>query len=667
VPARILIGVVLAALAATPGADARSRALRAFSSCPALVGYAQAHGSKAVGTGWVPPPAVGAPVLVPGRPIQAEGVAAPAPQTADGKTDTGAGTQFSTTNVQEEGVDEPDVVKTDGKVVYAVADAHLYAIDAQSDTPKLLGSLQLAEGSGHEILLHGNRVLVLQNAWLPEPLPEQPQPGGPPTAKPALAILRPYGRAVTRLTEVDVSDPSAMKVVSSERADGAYVSARRNGDTARVVVVSEPRVYLPIETVGAPTPAAAIRRRRNLVRHAKLASWRPVSYFRRGRQARGRIHPLVACQDVRHPEAFSGLDTVTVLTVDLSRGLPSIDSDAIMSDADIVYGSPKHLYVATRRWLSPQILQRAEPPPINTQINAFDVTDPQSTTYSGSGSVRGFLLNQFALSEQDGVLRVASTEGPEWWEGGPPPDSQSFVTTLDASSPTLSQMGQIGDLGKGQKIFAVRFIGDVGYVVTFRQLDPLYTVGLSDPAHPKVLGSLELAGYSAYLHPISKDLLLGVGQDASDSGRQQGTQLSLFDVSDPANPTRLARYQVGQNASSTAEFDHHAFLYWAPQKLAVIPVGIFGDDGSSFQGAIGFHVDRDAITEVGRFEHPAADGGYVSPIQRSLVVGSRLFTLSDAGLLSSDLGSLAAGPWLAFPDFSNAPPIAYAKPAQPGG
>jgi uncharacterized secreted protein with C-terminal beta-propeller domain len=337
---------------------------------------------------------------------------------------------------------------------------------------------------------------------------------------------------------------------------------------------------------------------------------------------------------------------VTVLTVDLSRGLPSVDSDAIMSDADIVYGSPKRLYVATRRWLAPQVLERPEPPPVNTQINAFDVSDPQRTTYAGSGQVRGFLLNQFALSEQDGVLRVASTEGPEWWEGGPPPQSQSYVTTLDATSATLDQLGQVGDLGKGQKIFAVRFIGDVGYVVTFRQLDPLYTVGLSDPAHPRVIGSLELAGYSAYLHPISKDLLLGVGQDASDTGRQQGTQLSLFDVSDPANPTRVAKYQVGQNASSTAEFDHHAFLYWQPRELAVVPLRDYSST-RPFLGAVGFKVTRTGIEEVGRVEHDW--GEWPGEVDRSVVVGDRLFTVSGLGVKASDLATFADAGRAEFP------------------
>ncbi len=545
--------------------------------------------------------------------------------------------------MQEEGVDEPDVVKTDGKVVYAVANAHLYAIDVRSDTPRLLGSLALAEGSGHELLLHGDRLLVLQNAWLPD----QPSPTPPPSSEKIAADIYPIGRSVTRLTEVDVSDPAAMKVLRNERADGSYVSARVTGKTARVVVVSRPEVLIDVAAVSARTEAAAVTRRKRLVRRARLASWRPSSYFRRAGTPNGRLHPLVACRSVRHPVQFSGLDTVTILTVDLDRGLPSVDSDAVMSNADIVYGSPNRLYVATQRWLAPQILERAEPPPITTAIHAFDVSKADSTSYAGTGNVTGFLLNQFSLSEDKGVLRVASTESPTWWNGTST-GGQSFVTTLDAGSSTLPQLGRVDELGKGQRIYAVRFIGDVGYVVTFRQIDPLYTIDLSTPAKPRVLGELEIAGYSAYLHPLEGKLLLGVGQDAGEDGRTRGTQLSLFDVADPSKPTRLASATVGQSSSSSVEYDHHAFLYWAPEKLAVIPVQIFGDS-DVFSGAIGFNVNRSAIAEAGRISHPGSDG-FTPTVQRSVVIGSRLFTLSDGGLLSSDLHTLAAGPWLAFPD-----------------
>ena len=123
------------------------------------------------------------------------------------------------------------------------------------------------------------------------------------------------------------------------------------------------------------------------------------------------------------------------------------------------------------------------------------------------------------------------------------------------------QAGRIGELGKGERVYAVRFVGDVGYVVTFRQIDPLYTVDLADPERPRVLGELKIAGYSAYLHPIGEDLLLGIGQNADAEGRRLGTQLSIFDVSNLRRPQLLHHEALGAGWSE-AENDHHAFLFW---------------------------------------------------------------------------------------------------------
>jgi hypothetical protein len=259
------------------------------------------------------------------------------------------------------------------------------------------------------------------------------------------------------------------------------------------------------------------------------------------------------------------------------------------------------------------------------------------------------------MSEQDGLLRVASTEAPLWWRSIEDRKSESFVTVLKQDGNTLAQVGRVGDLGKGERIYAVRFLGDVAYVVTFRQVDPLYTVGLSDPAHPEVLGSLDLLGYSAYLHPVGDGLLLGVGQAADEQGRTQGTQVSLFDVSDPSRPARLSNQVVAGGSSSTVEFDPHAFLWWEPSKLAVLPVQIYTYDeqkGTSdqFAGAIGFHATKaGGVTEAGRASHPKDQNGYSAPISRSLVIGDRLFTLSTAGVLASDLGSFADRGFAAFP------------------
>jgi hypothetical protein len=197
----------------------------------------------------------------------------------------------------------------------------------------------------------------------------------------------------------------------------------------------------------------------------------------------------------------------------------------------------------------------------------------------------------------------------------------------------------------------VRFIGDVGYVVTFRQVDPLYTIGLADPTAPKVLGQLELLGYSAYLHPIASDLLLGVGQDATPAGRTKGVQLSLFGVGDPAHPRLLAQHALGSASSSQVEYESHAFLYWAPRSLVVLPVQVFdAGDGSSpgFTGAVALKVDAGGIDEVGRIAHDPV-GGSVPPIARSIVIGDRLLTLSDGGVLASALDGFGPLGWLPFP------------------
>ena len=183
--------------------------------------------------------------------------------------------------------------------------------------------------------------------------------------------------------------------------------------------------------------------------------------------------------------------------------------------------------------------RRPSPEGVRTEIHKFDISSPVKTQYRGSGTVSGYLLSQWSLSEHRGVLRVVSTESPAWWGAGR--ETESFLTTLRASGGALVQAGRIGELGKGERVYAVRFVGDTGYVVTFRQIDPLYTLDLSQPERPRVLGELKIPGYSAYLHPIGEDLLLGVGQDADENGRPLGTQLSIFDVSDLRKPTGCTR------------------------------------------------------------------------------------------------------------------------------
>jgi uncharacterized secreted protein with C-terminal beta-propeller domain len=623
----VAIALALGAGAALPSGALAKRApmrLRAFASCPQLVEYAKGHFAQTRG-------ATGGGVT----PLAEPGLQGRTP------TDTSAPSagskesvpSYSTTNVQEEGVDEPDVVKTDGATIFTVVGDTLYAVAATGPgAPRIAGSLKLSR-SGGDLLLHGQRLLVIQGAGA---IFDKP------VAAPRLAVAPVAGQ--TLITEVDVRDPAALKVARTLTLDGQYVNARQNGATARVVLSSTPRAYALADVRG------------------RASGWLPRSRFASRISGRHRTRTMVACRAVRRPPAFSGLGTVSILTIDLDKGLWEVDADAVMTDAQTVYGSTGHLYVATQRWIDPQT-GATDLPTTRTLIHRFDVTDPDRTTYEASGEVPGYLLNQYSLSEQGGDLRVASTADPVWWQGRQQGSSQSQVTVLRRDGATLVPVGRVAGLGQGQRIYSVRFIGDVGYVVTFRQVDPLYTIDLSNPSAPKVLGELELLGYSAYLHPIADDLLLGVGQDATPEGRTKGVQVSLFGVGDPAHPRLLAQHALGVASSSQVEFDSHAFLYWAPRQLVVLPLQVYDEDpeklAPGFTGAVGLTVTASGIAEAGRVAHDAIDG-YVPPISRSIVVGDQLLTVSDGGVLASALDGFGRLGWVAFPQ-----PPAASSPGSP--
>jgi hypothetical protein len=501
-------------------------------------------------------------------------------------------------------------------------------VSVRGGGPDLVDWLALERSFSHELLLRGDRLLVISREYTIYPLP-----GGS-------GWMDVGANAKTILSEVDVSDPTRMRIVRELTVEGAYLSARLVGGSARVVTVSSAprglRFVQPERDDQAAIDEAA-RRNREIVATSKARNWLPrYTLRRRGRAAKTR---LLQCRQVRRPAAFSGLGLLTVLTIDLDKGALPVDADAILSDGKIVYASPRSLYVATERWEDRPIdgRSRSGRTGVTTAIHKFDIAHPTQTRYHASGAVRGFLLNQWALSEHEDVLRVASTDAPP---SAGAPRTESFLTTLREEEGRLVTLARLGGLGQGERIFAVRYLGEVGFVVTFEQIDPLYTLDLSQPARPRLLGELKIPGYSAYLHPLADDVLLGVGQDVRD-GRPVGTQLSLFDVSNLRRPTRLDKRTIDAGWSE-AEVDHHAFLYWPPAKLVVLPVVAATE---RFAGAMGFRLDReDGIAPAGRIVHAAGP----LPIRRSLVVGDVLYTMSDLGIRSTELSTLSRGGWARF-------------------
>lgn len=547
-----------------------------------------------------------------------------------------AGVDYSTTNVQEAGVDEPDIVKTDGSYIYALAQSRLFIVDPSDDGPVIVGSVYLENGYG-EVLLAGDTVMVLSTSW----------GGGP---HPAADIAGPgyYSSSpVSVLTEIDVSDRTNPKVARTLWLDGTYLSARMTGDVARIVVRGYPAGFEWEYPSGgglfAEMQAEAANRK--IIEESTLENWLPY-YILEDEDGSSSTGLLIDCEDAYRPVEFSGLGMLTVVTVDLSDGLVP-EGVGVLAEGDTVYASTDSLYVASQQWNDWQEIERGivEAPSQSTELHKFDISSPSKTTYRASGEVSGYLLNQFALSEHEGFLRVATTDQAPWWGGNG--DSESTVFVLEERDQELEVVGRVGGLGKGEQIFSVRFIGDVGYVVTFRQTDPLYTIDLSDPTNPTVEGELKILGYSAYLHPLGDGLLLGVGQDADDNGRTKGTQVSVFDVSDLTNPVRLHQYTM-EEAHSSAEWDHRAFLYWAPTQTAVLPIQRWGWNERTgtedyFVGAIGLEVDRArGLQELGLIDQSSRwkNDPWYAQIQRTLVIDGKLYSVSEAGIGSHDLGTL---------------------------
>lgn len=533
---------------------------------------------------------------------------APVPAQAEGANKAVApvqGQDYSGTNVHTAGVDEPDMVKTDGKRIVLVSGNSLHVIDAV--TKKQISQIPLQPGTT-QLLLQGDRVLVLSQVH-PKVIYDAPNSGVAPDSKVAFPG---YYQPVTRAQLIELRD--VPKVVGDYTIAAQFVDARQVGATARVIVKNTPTIVFPQWRQG-DTDNSRLQTNRDTIGKASIDAWLPKITVN-GKESK------MDCTDISRPDSFSGASMVTVLSFDLGAAtLTEGDPVALFADGDTVYGSGPNLYLANDQrwfaWRGPAFWEGSQPKQA-TDLYQFDITSPKPT-YVASGSVPGWLLNQYSLSEHNGVLRAATTNSPPW--GGTPAKSSSSVYTLQRSAGELRQIGEVGGLGKGERIYAVRFVGPVGFVVTFRQTDPLYTLDLSDPRRPKVVGELKIPGYSAYLHPISDKRLVGVGQDATEQGRVTGTQISLFDVSNLADPSRLDQFKVAR-AYSEAETDPHAFLYWPATRLLVVPLA---------QQALLLRVDDSKLSELGRISH---GDGYV---HRSLVIGDVLWTLSDRSLVASTL------------------------------
>jgi len=539
-------------------------------------------------------------------------VAAPrtAASQATGGDDAGGlaveGVDFSGTNVQEVGVDEADIIKTDGERVFIVANNELVVVDV--DRREVIGTVPVVAGWNPELFLSGDDVLLVTTSWFgndqfPQPVPavESGISVEEDSVEEDLAI-EPYfqdtsGTIVTRLS---VSD-NGPEILETLMIEGDYVSSRGIDGVARVIIRSSPQTNFPfVYPAGPAGEERAAESNRQAVMESELTDWIP-SYTlldSNGNQIETGLLP--SCGAVHAPTEFSGFGVLSVLSIPVAGAIDPHQATAVLAPGNTVYASTDSIFVSTQTWIDWGLFEDDQQweqawDARHTSIHRFALSG-NGAAYTASGSVPGDIRDQFSLSEYDGHLRVITTTGETWDE-----TSETWVRVLREADGELIEVGSVGDMGNGEAVQSVRFQGDVGYVVTFRQVDPFYTLDLSNPEDPQVVGELKIPGFSSYLHPIGNGMVLGVGSAGDEDGRITGSKVSIFDVTDLANPLEVAVWEAPGGWTDVG-WDHRSFLWWGPQQIAVIPVSVY-EQGVHWAGAVLLKVDGDEIVEVGRIDH----------------------------------------------------------------
>jgi Beta propeller domain len=637
----------------------------------------------------VAPAAAAVPAAAPAiaAPATAAPAVAPAPAVAVDASpvfDQAAATaNSSATNVQEVGVDEGDSVENDGRYLFATVTGAVRIID--TETGKTVANLGPANGS-EQLLLDKNRLAITRSVF--DTVPE------------------------TVVDLWDVSNRTQPTKLSETHLEGSPLAVRTVGGRARIVLQSNfgQRIQFA-QPEGFPAGASSFEKEvaraqkinRAIVQKSQAADWLPRSYVIYPNGTQSPVKTALDCREVGRPSNTTSIGFTWVATLDLDIPNPRFGargSGGVIAGGQTVYASAGNLFVAISR-SQPTVgvvTKPGAPAPIvaprnvsntHVDIHKFDLTPPDGATYRASGTVPGTLLNSFSMSEFGGNLRVATTQDAAGF-GSP---SASSVFVLNQGGRELTTIGRIDGLGRTERIYAVRFVGDIGYVVTFRRTDPLYVLDLRNPTAPRLIGELKIPGYSSYLQPIGPGRLLGIGQDADPNGRVTGTQLSLFDVSDPTNPTQLSTLKVG--GQSNAEYDHHAFLWWPTTKNIMIPSNVYTPQNGPQGGLLVASLENDKLSEKGRIAHeemteyyvydiplpvaispaaapapvviPAPPGAVISPvppqtttpafapapsprqpqrrlgdepINRSLVINGKLVTVSQNAVKSSNLDAL---------------------------
>ena len=534
---------------------------------------------------------------------------APAPRGTEKKSaEPAKAGKASGTNNQVASVDEADIVKTDGRYVYLAANGALRIVEAMN--PKMVSVTKLA-GIAREMFVEGDRAVVYTSS------------GGSGAARCTYGYECQFGGdgSTTKVTVLDITSRTEPKVLREIELSGGLIAARRIGNTVHTVVADNDTQAPAYESWPPDLEMCGTDEKIVRARFAKLKADNErklrlrTSAFPTIRDA-GKTTPM--CSGLLRTAIHDGAAFTSVVSFDLGNDKSAPTTATLQSRPGAVFASRDALYLSVvhdrkaalgrgGRWYSfyPSVDEVSE-------IHKFKIgAEPSATKYVGSGVVPGHVLNQLAMDEWYGYLRIATTRGRV-----PDPNVSSAVSILtEGEGGNLIRVGAVDHIAPGEDIRAVRFDDDRGYVVTFKKTDPLFVLDLFQPAKPRILGELKIPGFSTYMHRIDPNTLMSIGFDANDHGDFaffDGVILQMFDVKNPTEPRLVHKEKIGtRGSSSQAATDHLAFNYFASEGLLALPMTICegGGDGSfgstlAFSGLLVYDVDTErGFTRLGGVDH----------------------------------------------------------------
>ncbi|MCK9278374.1 MAG: beta-propeller domain-containing protein [Methanoculleus sp.] len=535
-----------------------------------------------------------------------------APAPASTAAPTSSARDYSTTNVQVEGVDEADFVKNDGKHIYVISGETLAILEAFPAKDAKIVSETRIDGSPTALFLAGDRLAVFATAT--EEQMTTPEGSVTPV---------PVWRTVTRAYVYDLGDRRDPELVRTLTFTGNYYDARMVGDYIYTLTRESPvwvrdDIVLPEVRVGEAPPL------------------RPDIYY------------------PQSPMQSYVFYTASAFSVRSDTGAPDAETFLLGYDTTL-FASQENLYIGYRN-TGPMYLSGPSTDSAGTRdrtiIHRFAI-EQGKIDYKAMGEVPGDLLNQFSLDEYAGNLRVATTV--ETWTR----DGSLQYNNVYVLDPAMKTIGTLEHIAPDERIYAARFVGDRLYLVTFKRVDPLFVIDLSDPKHPGILGKLKIPGYSDYLHPYDADHIIGVGKETSENDwggvSVEGLKIALFDVSDVNNPVQIDTVVIGEaGTDSEALRDHKAFLFAAEKGLLVLPVSEIKrveNPSSSYpgsystttwQGAYVYSVSpEEGFTLKGMVAHAEGESSYAwnSPdaVRRSLFMDDTLYTVSKRSVVMTGL------------------------------